>query len=546
MRTWKIQKDFIAADILAGATGAVAGAPQAMGFAIIAGINPIYGLYTAAITTIIGSLTTSSVYMTIGPTNAIALVVGSILLQFQGQDPIGHLFVITLLVGIFQILFGVLRLSNLVRFVSNAVMTGFISGAAILIILGQLPSLVGLAGTHGNSVQRIADWLLHIPQWSIQTTIVGALSLAIIFGLKHTRLKSIATLTAMVLTSLIVYALQWTDVTLVRDISAIPVGLPALTMPNPMYIPELAFSALAVALLASLQAAGLTRTIPQPDGATANVRHDLIGQGLANIAGGFFQCMPASGSLSRTAVNISAGAKSRGANLMAGILVALILVAFGRFIEYIPLAALAGQLVIAGLSLLRLDALQKVWRVSLSGRTALVITFLSTLFLPLELSIYIGVLISLLLYIYQSATDIKVVRLIQLPDHHFQEAELPKSFPDGEPLVISVSGNLYFAAISRLEQLLPKPDQTTNVPVVVLRLRDNVYLGTTGIGFLKAYARKLEAKGGKLILAGISERVRGQLERTQELGSLEPIFFADAVIFSATERAIDYANNLLR
>ena len=541
-----IEKHIIA-DLLAGATGAVAGAPQAMGFALIAGINPIYGLYTAAVATIISSLTTSSIFMTVGPTNAVALVVGSVLLQFQDQDLLGHLFTITLLVGLFQILFGVLRLSNLIRFVSNAVMTGFISGAAILIILGQLPSLVGLEEIiGGNSLQRISSWFLHLSQWNVQTTIIGVLALGIIFGFHHTRFKSIATLVAMVFTSLLVSAFQWIDVPLVKDIGSIPGGLPLLAIPNFTYIPELAVSALAIALLASLQAAGISRSVPQPDGKTAKVRQDFLGQGAANLVSSFFQCMPSGGSLSRTAVNISAGARTRAANLTAGVLVALMLLLLGPLIEYIPLAALAGQLIIAALSLLRVDVVKKVWRVSLSGRTALAITFLATMFLPLEISIYIGVLISLALYIYQSATDIKVVRLVPLSDHHFKEAALPDNFPEDEPLIISVSGNLYFAAISRLAQLLPDPSQTTHAPVVILRLRDNVYLGTTGISFLKDYAHQLETHGGKLILAGISDRVRGQLERTQEIGSLEPIFFADDVIFSATEQAIEYARHWIQ
>ena len=544
MRTWKNIKTHFIADILAGATGAVAGAPQAMGFAIIAGISPLYGLYTAVVATIVGSLTTSSVYMTVGPTNAVALVVGGALLSFQGQDLLGHLITLTLMVGVFQLLFGVLKLGSLMRFVSNAVMTGFISGAALLIILGQLPALVGLEeSAQGNSLQRVSDWLMHANLWNGETAVIGILSLVIIYGLHHTRFKSIATLVAMVITSVLVGLMGWTEVPLVKDLSLIPSGLPQFMLPNPAYIPGLATSALAIALLASLQAAGITRSVPQPDGSTASVRRDLIGQGLANIAASFFQSMPSGGSLSRTAVNVSAGARTRLANFTAGILVAGVLLALGSLIEMIPLASLSGHLIIAAFTLLRLDAIRKVWRVSYSGRTAMMITFISTLLLPLEVSIYIGIFISLLLYIYSSATDIKVVRLLPLKDNHFREAPLPSTFPADEPLVISVSGNLYFAAISRLAQLLPNPETATTPPVVILRLRDNFYLGTTGITFLKEYAHRLEVQGGKLILAGISDRVRGQLERTGEAKSLEPIFFADDVIFSATEQAIDYAKN---
>ena len=546
MQIWKRHRNHIVADILAGATGAVAGAPQAMGFAIVAGISPLYGLYTAVVATIVGALTTDSVFMTVGPTNAVALVAGSALLAFTGQDLIGHLFILTLMVGVFQLLFGLLNLGSLMRFVSNAVMTGFISGAAILIILGQLAPLVGLHELgRANSLVRFLDWIVHLPHANAQTSVIGVMALVIIYGLHHTRFKSVATLVAMVVTSILVAVLGWTEVELVRDMSPISGGLPGLVMPNPLYIPDVASAALAIALLASLQASGLTRSISQPDGSVASVKRDLIGQGLANIAGGFFQCMPAGGSLSRTAVNISAGACSRLANVCAAVLVAGVLLILGTFIEYIPLAALSGHLIVAAMSLLRPQVLRIVWRVNRSARIAMVVTFVSTLLFPLEFSIYIGVFISLLLYVYSSATDITVVQLVPVDNGHFKEEPVPATLPVDEPVIISVAGNLYFAAISRLEELLPLPDSLTIHPVIILRLRNNQYLGSTGIRFLEDYARKLNERGGKLILAGIGENVRDQLERTGSYNSLAPVFYADEIIFSATERALDYAKQWL-
>lgn len=543
MQIWKQHKHHLIDDLLAGATGAVVGTPQAMGFAIIAGISPIYGLYTAIVPTIIGALTASSVFMTIGPTNALALVVGSTLLRFENNDPIGHLFTLTLLIGIFQLVFGLLRLGRLVRFVSNAVMTGFITGAGLLIILGQLRPLTGASSTvDGNALVRFFDWIVHLPQAEIQTTAIGILAIVIIILLKRTTFRNMATLAALILSALLVAVADWQQVALVSDIVSIPHGLPVPGMVNLSYAPELMTAALAIALLASLQSAGLTRTISQPDGSTASISRDLIGQGLGNIAGGFFQGMASGGSLSRTAVNISAGAHSRLANVFAGLFVAVMLITIGPLIERIPLAALAGQLIVAAFSLIRRDVLRIIWRVSFSARVALVVTLIATLLLPLEFSIYIGVLISLLLYVYSSAADIKVVRLMPTGDNRFKEVGIPNPLPVDEPVIISVSGNLYFAAITRLEELLPLPVSMTIHPVIVLRLRNNQYLGSTGIRFLEDYAHKLEARGGKLILAGVGKRVKDQLERTGAGEGLSPIFFADDIIFSSTDKAFDYAN----
>ncbi len=540
-------RDSFGADLLAGASGAAVGAPQAMGFAIIAGVSPIYGLYTAVVATIVGALSTSSVFMTVNPTNALVLVVGSTLSAYVDDDPLGHLFTLTVMVGIVQLLLGLLRAGNLFRFVSNAVMTGFVSGAGLLIIIGQLHALVGLGSRDwGSAVARISDWLLRLPQAHSQTLFIGLLSIALIVALKRTRLKYLAMLSSLIICSALVHFAGWQDVLLTGDLMPVPAGMPQLVLPVPAYVPELAFAALAIALLASMQSAGLTRMVPQPDGSLAGVQRDLTGQGLANIAGGLFQGLPSGGSLSRTAINISAGARSRMANIFSGLCIAAILLIFGPVIERIPLAALAGQLVVAATSLIRLDALALTWRVNFAARGALVATLGATLLFPLEYSVYIGVAISLLFYAWSSARNLQVRRLVQTEDGAFREEALPQHLPGRKPLVVSIAGNLYFAAVPLLEERLPQPAEDSERPVVVLRLRDNLYLGSTGIRFLQDYALKLEAAGGRLLLAGVSPDVHRQLQRTGATTWLEPIFLAEEVIFASTQRALAWAEDWLQ
>ena len=535
------------ADLLAGASGAAAGAPLSMGFAIIAGVSPIYGLYTTIVATIVGALATSSVFLTVSPTNALVLVVGSTLSAYADDDPLGHLFTLTVMVGVVQLLLGLLRAGNLFRFVSNAVMTGFVTGAGLLIIIGQLHALVGLGSrSSGSALLRISDWLQRLPQVQSQTLFIGLLSIALIVVLKRTRLKYLAMLSSLIICSALVHFADWQDVLLTGDLMPVPAGMPQLVLPVPAYVPELAFAALAIALLASLQSAGLTRMVPQPDGSMAGVQRDMTGQGLANIAGGLFQGLPSGGSLSRTAINISAGARSRMANIFSGLFIAAILLIFGPMIERIPLAALAGQLVVAATSLIRLDALTLAWRVNFAARSALLVTLGATLVLPLEYSVYIGVAISLLFYAWSSARNLQVRRLVQTADGAFREEALPQHLSGRKPLVVSVAGNLYFAAVPLLEELLPQPAEDSERPVVVLRLRDNLYLGSTGIRFLKDYARKLEAAGGRLLLAGVSQDVHRQLQRTGETTWLEPIFLAEEVIFASTRRALAWAEDWLQ
>ncbi len=534
-------------DAVAGLTGAVAGMPQAMGFALIAGVNPVYGIYTAFAATIIAALTGRSTYMTVGPTNALSLVVASSLAGFDGAAEFERLFMLTFLVGVFMLLFGVLRLGFLVRFVSNAVMTGFITGAGLLIIFGQMGHLNGYEeATGANTTLRFFDWLLHFDQTHINTLVIGLLAMAIIYGMEYTRLRYVATLVAIMMTTVLVKLLEWDAVALVASISEVSSGLPMPVMPEISLAPELATAALAMAVLGSVQSAAITNSIPEPDGTPPNTSRDFIGMGLANLAGGVFQSMPACGSLSRTAVNIKSGARTRLANVFAGVFVAVFLLLAGGLIEQVTLAALAAHLFVAAVSLIRLDQIKLVWRVGWAPRAAMVATFLATLFLPLEYSIYVGVILSLALYLYTASENMQIERLIPTDDNRYRSVPVPAQLPNDDVVIVAIHGHLYFAAVKKLETLLPNP-ASGHGTVVILRMREHDHLGSTALRFLLRYGDTLRNNGGCLLLTGISPQMRRELERTgviQAFGE-DNLFDADEVYFSATTQAYEYAHKLL-
>lgn len=534
---------FLPQDAAAGLVGAVAGAPQAMGFALVAGVAPVYGLYGAVVTVIVGALASGSRYMTIAPTNALALLVFSAL--GDGGQPIERLFTLTLLVGACQLAAGLLRLGALTRFVSNAVMVGFISGAGLLIILGQLAHLNGYEPQAAGPLPRLWDWLAHLPQSQPHTLAIGMTATVIIAGLHRTRFKSVATLVALAVTSAFVLAAGWGDVATVRDIAPIPGSLPAPALPDLSHAPGLLPAALALALLGLVQSAALTRAVREPDGSAPDTNRDFVAQGLGNLAGSLFQALPSAGSLSRTAVNVSAGAKTRLANLLAGAFTLAILLLLGSVIEVITLAGLAGHLVVAAFSLINRQAILLVWRVHWAGRAAMVATFVSALLLPLEQSVYVGVALSLALYAYTSSNEVHVTQLIPLADRRFREAPPPAALPPAAPVIFSVTGSLYFAAVRRLEDALPPPD-TASGTVVILRLRGQARLGSTGIDFMMRYAGALRARGGDLLLAGVSASLYDELTRTGSAAYLgtDHIFSATDTYFEATEAALAAARRL--
>lgn len=533
-------------DIIAGLTGAIAGAPQAMGFAIIAGISPLYGLYAAFISTIVGSILASSSRLTIAPTNALAIVVFSTLAPFPESTHIDRLFVLTLLVGLFQALIGFFRISYLARFVSNAVMTGFIAGAGLLIILGQLGNLNGYDYESTGPIPRFLEWLLNLPSSQPHTLIVGISAILLILGARRTRFRNLGPLLALIITAITVELVRWNEVVIVGDIAPIPQSLPLPVLPNLTYAPELVVGALAMALLGSLQSIALVSTIREPDGREVDLNRDLAAQGLANVGGSFFRAMPSAGSLSRTAVNISAGANTRMSNVFAGMFIGLMLVFLGPWIEKIPEAAIAGHLILAALGLVNRRTIRMIWLVNPSARWSMLVTFASTLLIPLEYSIYVGIILSLLLYIWQSANRIDVFELVPTHDYHFRKQPVQKELPDHGAVIITVHGNLYFAAIRRLSQIMPPPNSGEGA-VVILRIRSTDNLGSTGIRYLLDYATRLRAVGGRFIMAGLTERMLEELHRSGTISEFgeENVFMTSDITFASTEKALEEARRWL-
>ena len=527
-------------DLVAGLTGAVAGAPQAMGFAILAGVSPLYGLYGAFVTAIVASALSSSTLIVFAPTNALALVSGSTLLGYEGSQQLDVLFLLTMMLGVLMLAVGLLRLGNLTRFVSRAVMTGFITGAGLLIMLGQLNHLTGVEVENSRvPLLELWRWLLALPSSDLRTTLIGLAAIIMIGGLHFTQLRSYATLLAILILTALTLFLGWDTVEVVQDMSEIPQGFPAPFLPDFSLAPELFSTALALSILAAVQSAALITSTREREDGSVNVSRDFSAMGVGNIVGGIFQGMPSCASLSRTAVNLSAGAQTRLSNLSAGAFVGVIILMFGGFIEQVPLAVLAGHLVVAAFSLISIRDLKIVWRVGWAGRAAMMVTLVSALLLPLQYSIYIGVGLSLLLYVYTSAYNIQITRLIPTADGHFRKVDVPEQLPEREIVVLSVHGHLYFAAVHQLERSLPAPEADCRDVVVILRLNENMYLGSTGIDMLERYKEKLEQQGGRLILVDVEQAVRSQLERTRALAVFgeENVYFANEVVLGATEDA---------
>ncbi|MCB0169152.1 MAG: SulP family inorganic anion transporter, partial [Anaerolineae bacterium] len=325
----KLNSTILRTDLVSGFATGLFSIPEGMAYAQLAGVDPVYGLYSGVVATIVSSLSTGSILMISTLTSAIALSTASVIrvAGIQDSQMPQALFTITFLVGAIMFAMGLLRLGMVVNFVSNAVMTGFVAAASLLIIIGEMGDFSGYHPSGPNKLMEMLNWFAHIAQWEPVTTAVSLATVAMMVALKYIKqTEKLAAIITLFVMTIIVNLLGLPQVELVKSIATIPNSLPMPMLPDFSLVPKLALGSLSVALVALVQGAGISTAYPNPDGSRAKQSRDFLGEGLGNLAGSFFQSMSTGGSLSRTGISVGAGAASRWGGIFAGLWLALIVV----------------------------------------------------------------------------------------------------------------------------------------------------------------------------------------------------------------------------
>ncbi len=506
--------------MIAGLTLGIMSIPDAMASALLAGVNPIHGAYAVMLATPVGALFASSAFMSVQTTGAMSLVVASIPAVHTGPDPTGALLLLTLMTGGIMLALGLLKMGRLLRFVPNSVLTGFINGVAVLIILGQLGNLTGYEAQGANSVARAINLAVNLNMVHLRTFAVGITTIVLILVLERTQLKGLGMVVAMLGASLLVPLFGWVDVALVADIAEIPQGLPSLVLPPLSEILTLIVPALSLALVGLVQGAGVSQNYINPDGKYPDTSQDFVGQGAANIAAGLFQGMPVGGSVSATGVIFNAGARSRFANIFAGLTMAAVLLLLGGLVGKLALASLGGLLIVVGFRTIRLDDAEMVWNTGPVQRAVLGITFVGTLLVPLQFAVLFGVALSLLLYVFRQSNQIRIKQWILQENGWPREQEPPQVLPGNEVTVLMPYGSLFFASAGAFEeQLTTVTEETDNAAAVIIMALHNE-LGSTMLEVLERYAAELKKRRSILMLAGVDKDVMAQLRLTGFLRKL--------------------------
>jgi len=527
------------ADILAGLTFAVVNVPQAMAHALLATVNPVLGIYTLMLAVPVGALVTSSVFMNVSTTSALSVAVGAGLADIAADQKAQALIALALMVGLIQLLAGLFKLGFLVRFVSHSVMTGFLNGVAVLIILGQLGDLTGYDSVYSNKVAQALDLLLHLDSVNLQATFIGLLTLGLMVLLLRTSLRKFAFVIAIAVSTLLLAVLtlpalpsaaSFASVQSVAQIAAIPRSLPSLALPEPALILKMLLPAFSVALIGLIQGAGVSQSYPNPNGKYPDVSRDFLGQGAANVAASLVGGLPAGGSISGTALIMSAGAKSRWTNIFAGLFVAVIVLVAAPLVEMVPMPALAALLIVAGFQGLRIRQAVTVWNTGKVAGVVMGMTFAATLLAPLQYAVLLGVALSILLFVFRQSNKVVVTEVVPVSGGFPEERPAPKALPSHQLTMLLVYGSLFFAAAKSLEEMLPEVDEASGA-VVAIGLRGKAEIGSTFVGVLQRYAEALHAHESKLMLVGVEPGVRNQLAKTGLLALI-----GDENIFMATPR----------
>ena len=536
----------LAPDAIAGFTNAVVNIPDAIAAAILAGVNPTYAFNAVMVGTPVGALFTSSEFMSLGPTSATMIIVGSALVGYSADTVLSAIVTLSILVGIFMLILGLLKLGSITRFISNAVMVGFLTGLAVLIILGQLGDFTGFESNESGKLAQTIDLLLHPTEIDPQTTAMGLLTLLVIILFARTRARSFSLVLALLITSALVLILGWDSVETVGDLGEISGGLPDLSLPSLSLVLDLIPTAIAVGFIGLIQAAGVSQGIPNPDGRYPNPSRDFSGQGIANIATGFLSGLPVGGSLGGTSVVMGAGARSRWSNIFTGVFFAILILLFGSLVDLAAMPAVAAILIFVGYEIIDPEEIAQVKDTNWTARLVMIFTFIMTLVLPVQTAVLLAVVLSFLIHIIVTAPQVRVLQLALDEAGNIEEREPPDEIPGNKATLLTIYGGKFFAAAYKMEEELPSTGKAQRA-VVILRLRGKYNIGSTFIEVLQRYSSALSKNGGKLMLSGVSENVYDQLFKTEmiELLGEQNIYPESSKLLYSSKQALKAANHWL-
>ncbi len=542
-------------DLIAGVTVATVAVPQAMAYALIAGLPVEYGLYTAIVMTAVGAVFDSSRQLINGPTNAISIALLSAIAIVPEAQKLEAAILMAFLVGSIQLAITLYRLGDLERYISHSVIVGFTLGASTLLVLDQVKNLLGFAAVgdaHSHFLQRFWGSLSQGGGIQLPTAAVGVSTIALILALRFLKqrfgprlLPDLLITVALMAVAVAVFDL---DKQGVRVVGEIPAKLPAFGAPNFDFAlaRELASGALAIAVLGLLEAVSMAKAIAAVTKQKLDMNQQCLSESIANLTGSFFHCFPGSGSLTRSAINQQAGASTQWSGVVSAATVALIMLVFAPYARFIPRAALAGILMVASYNMVDWRALAYHFRTTRFDAAIVAATALSAVVISVEFCVLIGVLMSFMLTVPRAGRMLLAEFVIA------REGGVHERLPDDPRcdriLIFGLEGEMFFGATAALHAHFARIEEAIgpDTAVVVLRLKRARNPDAVGITLLEGFLERVRARGVEVLLCGVTSDFNGRLVSSGLAAQLgNNLFLEQPVRQTSTALAVRRAYELI-
>ncbi|MDB6178433.1 SulP family inorganic anion transporter [Paracoccus sp. Z330] len=526
-RPWfrKVNAHTLRADATAGLTNAAVVLPQGVAFAVIAGLPPQYGLFTAMIPSLVAALFGSSMVMVSGPTTAISAVLFASLSQFAPAGTPAYIqmaLVLTVMVGAIQLAAGLARLGALIGFVSHSVIVGFTAAAAVLIAVSQLAPALGVTVEKGGGVlERFLHLIDGIGGANGYAVLLAGVTLATLIAVQRWNRRLPSYLIALGVGSLCGW---WLDASAqgIAMFAALPILLPTMHLPSVEMsaIAELTPAAVAIAFVALLEAMSIGRDFAHRRGEPYDSNQEIMGQGLSNLFGGMFQCYAGSGSFTRSALNAESGAQTPMSSIFAACFLFVMMLGLAPFVAYVPVPVVAGIILFVAYRLVDMAEIRHILGVRTSDRLVLLVTFLAGISIELEFAIVAGVLTSLFAFLRKSATPlVAVLAPSEEQGHRSLRGAIRYNLSQCPQIaILRIEGPIYFASLEAIEDRFQQIEQRFGARSnLVLYLRGVGLIDLAGADYLISLIRRHRARGGNVRIVATYEGVVSTLRRTHVL-----------------------------
>lgn len=503
------RREFLLPDAKAALNVALLAFPQGMAYALIAGVPVQYGIYGGAVATVIATLFTRSPYITLGPTNATSVLLLSSFaaLNMTGAEKLQMLPLLVLLVGLFLVIGAYIHMANLIQYISRTVVTGYITAAAFLIMANQVKTALGFTFAEDEDATNFYEvsylTLLHIDEVHGPTVAISLITGVVFFFLNRffKTLPNVAlTLVILAFANFGLTHLEGWDPVMMLD--GIDAGSWGLTLP-PLSLEAartLIPSAMAIALLCVLEGTSIGKSLAARQGDRLDTNQEMFSTGMANIGCGLLSGMPASGSLTRSALAINSGARTPLASFFSGVLVAVGALAIGPLIAYVPRAALSVLVIAIGISLLDRHQIRIVTHATQSDKITFFATFLTGMLLALDTAIYLGAATSIALFI-RKVSQPEMIEYKFNKSGQLTELDTAEKRQNPEVSIVHVEGELFFGAADLFRDQMRRISEDPNLKIIILKMRNAYRLDASAVMALEELIHYMNSKGRYLIIS---------------------------------------------